>query len=104
MRLARKLLDLVTGVESWRLAELEAAAGVQKPEGTPAERLRAAKVDLAPAEQMYRAMGGDARVDELNRVPTAFSSLSKRDLIDLGTHARWQVHALTAIYGSITAP
>jgi hypothetical protein len=47
---------------------------------------------------MHAAMGGDMRIEELNRIGTHFTALSRKDIEDLTAHARWQVHAMNALF------
>lgn len=65
-------------------------------------RAQAAQADLGLATDLHRRLGGDARIDELNRIPTGFSRLSQRDIDDLELHARWQMHAMHALYWAKT--
>jgi predicted acylesterase/phospholipase RssA len=58
-------------------------------------------VDLASARAIYDRMGGDETCDAVNRIATNFTGLPKRALTALADHARWQVHAVNAIYGPI---
>jgi predicted acylesterase/phospholipase RssA len=56
---------------------------------------------LARAKELYAELGGDEGVETVNRVATGFSGLRADTLRALETHARWQVHALVAIYGAL---
>jgi predicted acylesterase/phospholipase RssA len=60
--------------------------------------LTAVGVDLSVAWAIYRAMGGDSKVAELNRIRTHFDALTEPELDALHDHARWQVHALHELY------
>ncbi len=79
MRVNQTLRQVMSTIPAWRRAEVAGA-------------------DLSPAIAMHNQLGGDARIDELNRIPTGFGKLSRQDINDLELHARWQVHAMHAIY------
>lgn len=54
---------------------------------------------LSQARTIYDEMGGADAVKRANEVATGFSGLSIATLTLLEAHARWQVHALMALYG-----
>jgi hypothetical protein len=60
--------------------------------------LKAYGIDLGPALAIHAAMGGDARIAELNRINTHFTALGIKDLEGLHEHARWQVRATSVLY------
>jgi len=106
IRVNQSLEDFVTGLPLWRLVEIRSAkpdggTGGSIPRGYE-ERLvflRTHGVDLGPARRVYEAMGGRARVQELNEVATGWTGLDARDIAGLEQHAHWQVLASHAIYG-----
>ncbi|HNQ78973.1 MAG TPA: hypothetical protein PKG55_09960, partial [Acidobacteriota bacterium] len=55
-------------------------------------------VDLAPAKDIYKKMGGDEAVRKANDVPTSFSKLPAESIDILNSHALWQANALFRIY------
>ncbi|MGE0398772.1 MAG: patatin-like phospholipase family protein [Kofleriaceae bacterium] len=59
-----------------------------------------AKADLGEAEKLYASMNKEDGVAAANAVTTGFTGLSSETLRILETHARWQVHALVALYGA----
>jgi hypothetical protein len=60
--------------------------------------LQTAGINLDHAMEIHAAMGGDMRIEELNRFGTRFTALSRKDIEDLTAHARWQVHAMNALF------
>jgi NTE family protein len=100
VRLDQGLDELLCAIPRWRLCELAARANQALPERFPPiqDLLRDYGVDLAPAAEIHNAMGGGARIAELNRIGTHFTALASRDIEDLYAHARWQVHATRALY------
>jgi hypothetical protein len=100
IRLEQTLRELLANIPLWRLRELAARNGRSMAEQRPATRelLLQLGIDLGPALEIHRAMGGDLRIDELNRINTHFTALRTRDNEDLIAHARWQVHATHALF------
>jgi len=100
IRLSQTLNELLATIPRWRLRELALRANQALPDPLPPiiEFLRSCGVDLGRALEIYQAMGGDARIAELNRVSTSFAALSNRDIEGLHAQARWQVHATSALY------
>jgi len=79
IRLNQKLHQVMSSIPPWRRAKAERA-------------------NLNVATELHTQLGGDARIDELNRIPTGFGRLSRQDIDDLELHARWQAHAMHALY------
>jgi len=100
IRLNQTLDELLAAIPRWRLRELAARANQTLPDRLPPvqELLRSYEVNLAPALEIHAAMGGDARIGQLNRIGTHFTALPTRDIEALYAHARWQVHATRALY------
>ena len=100
IRLSQTLREVLAAVPRWRLWELAARTNQRLPDPLPPiqEVLPAFGVELGPALDIHGAMGGDARIAELNRVSTHFTALSARDIKGLHEHARWQAHAMHALY------
>ena len=100
IRLSQTLSELLAAIPRWRLRELAHRASQDLPEALPPvqELLRSWGIDLAPALDIHAAMGGDARIVQINRIGTHFTALLKGDIEALHSHARWQVHAMRAIY------
>ncbi len=100
VRLSQTLKDLLASVPRWRLRELAARGGQSLPEPLPPiqELLRRLGVELRRSLEIHAAIGGDARVGQLNRIGTHFGALSARDIEDLAAHACWQVHIMRALY------
>jgi predicted acylesterase/phospholipase RssA len=100
VRLNQTLRELIATIPRWRLRELAARAHMDLPDPLPpiVELLRSFEVDLGRASEIHEAMGGDARIAELNCISTSFACLLERDIADLNAHALWQVHAMRAIY------
>jgi hypothetical protein len=92
----------LAGVPRWRMLELAARANVTPPGTTRAtiETLKMCGVDLSRATEIHRAMGGEERIAELNRIGTHFSAMPAQEIQGLYEHGRWQVHAMHAIYWS----
>lgn len=102
---------LLTHVDSWHLVELAKKAGyggAPPPAGASAAEVRAflerCRIDLSRARSIYDEMGGDTAADALSETPINFVGLSANVLDGLAHHSRWQLHALSAIYGPIPAP
>jgi predicted acylesterase/phospholipase RssA len=101
--------DLLTGIPGWRLRSLAERAGVSSgpgddgPDGRRAF-LERCGVNLSRARSIYDEMGGKATAEALNQVGTNFTRLSEQVLDQLAYHARWQLHAVSAIFGPIPAP
>ncbi|MEQ1569356.1 MAG: patatin-like phospholipase family protein [Myxococcota bacterium] len=91
---------LLTSLPEWRLAQLGAAGDT---EGRTAARvfrqLESAGIDLSAAQAAYDEMGGKDAAQQANAVATNFTALSEGDLDLLEGHARWQILALSAIFG-----
>jgi NTE family protein len=104
VRLNQDWDTLLASLPIWRLRELSRDPAAAIPAGDPGavEKFLEAntEVRLGPARDLYRQLGSDVRVDELNRVATGFTGLSQRDVHDLALHARWQVLAQHALYGT----
>jgi hypothetical protein len=100
VRLSQTLTDVVSAVPQWRLCELGVRANqrANDPKQSAMDRLAAYNVDLKRALEIHREMGGDARIVELNKIGTHFSALRRCDIEGLREHARWQVHAMRALY------
>lgn len=100
VRLPQTFAQMLKDIPRWRLSELAARAG--QPESVvhpPTEAsLAALGVDLSAAKAIHTGMGGDAAVPALNEVITQFTGLSDAHIKGLADHARWQVHAMRAIY------
>lgn len=92
IRLNQRLRDVLANVPAWWMPESAISAPIT------AETALQLGIDLGPALDLHRKLGGDARIDELNRITTGFGRLLRRDIDDLETHARWQVHAMRAVY------
>jgi len=97
--------SMIGHIPNWRLRELGDRAGVKPghyPErGNTGEMelfLTGCGVDLAPAKDIYKRMGGDEAVRKANDVATSFSKLSAESLDILYSHALWQANALHGIY------
>lgn len=96
VRLNQRLSDALASIPAWRVAEL---AGPGRPiDRISPEVAGELGLDLRVGLDLHRRLGGDARIDELNRISTGFSALSRRDVDDLEMHARWQVHVIGAFY------
>jgi len=104
IRLNQTLSELMATIPRWRLHELATRANEALPDPLPptTDLLRSYGVEFRPAREIHGAMGGDARVAELNRISTNFAALSNRDIEDLHAHARWQVHAMRALYWDLS--
>ena len=100
IRLSQTLADLLAAIPRWRVRELVMRAGCTLPDPVPPiiDLLGACGVDLTRALAVHQAMGGDARIAELNRVGTHFSALSEQEIDGLHAHALWQVHVMRALY------
>jgi predicted acylesterase/phospholipase RssA len=101
--------DLLMGIPAWRLTALAQRARVRGGPGDDAPEGRRAflercGVNLLRARSIYEDMGGKAAREALNRVGTNFTPLSGRVLDQLACHARWQLHAVSAIFGPIPTP
>lgn len=108
VRLNQTWASLLAGIPAWRLRELawekDPKSTVEPPMGRAGEveqflRQRA-RVELSVPRQMYEDLGGDVRIEKLNRVTTGFTGLDSADVDGLAAHAHWQVHALRALYVS----
>ncbi len=104
IRLNQTLSELLATIPRWRLHELAKRANEALPGPLPpiTDLLRSYGVELRPALEIHGAMGGDARVAELNGISTNFAALSNRDIEGLHAHARWQVHAMRALYWDVS--
>lgn len=100
IRLGQTLRELLASIPRWRLCELAARANQTLLDPLPPiqELLRGLGIELGRALEIHAAMGGDFRIDQLNRVRTNFTALSKQDIEGLNAHACWQVHAMRALY------
>jgi hypothetical protein len=100
IRLNQTLDELLATIPRWRLRELAARANQTVPDRLPPveELLQSYGVNLAPPLEIHAALGGDARIAELNRIGTHFTALPIKDIDCLHAHARWQVHAMRALY------
>lgn len=100
VRLSQTLSQLLATIPRWRLHELAVSANQTLPERLPPiqQLLKGFGVDLALALEIHGAMGGDARIAELNRIGTHFMALPAKEIEGLHAHARWQVHAVSALY------
>jgi len=114
VRVRRKILfikinqfwdSMIGHIPNWRLNELADRAGVKgdcfPDRGNTKEMelfLHGCGVDLAPANEIYKSMGGDDAVRKANDVPTSFSKLSTESIDILYSHALWQAKALHGIY------
>jgi NTE family protein len=92
---------MLEGIPSYRLRELAGTSAAPIPTDSVGIEalLRAAGVNLAPAQQRYAALGGDDGADAMNSVSTNFTALSKNVLDKLALHAAWQTHLTYAVYG-----
>jgi hypothetical protein len=102
IRLSQTLRDLLASIPRWRLHELAACSGQTLPSPLPpvSDLLQALGIDLDHVLEIHAAMGGDMRIDELNHIGTHFTALSRKDIEDLRAHARWQVHAMNALFNA----
>jgi predicted acylesterase/phospholipase RssA len=100
VRLNQSMAGLLAAIPRWRMCELAARANVTLPETprTSFDTVKMCGIDLSTAVEMHRAMGGDARIAELNRIGTHFSAMRTEEIRGLYEHARWQVHAMHALY------
>lgn len=100
VQLNQTLAKLLAAIPRWRLREVAARAARSLPAPLPPirETLEALGITLKPTLDIHAAMGGDSRIAELNEVPTQFTALSKSNIDALHEHARWQVHAMRALY------
>jgi predicted acylesterase/phospholipase RssA len=100
IRLSQTLRELLASIPRWRLDELAARSGQTLPSTLPpvSDLLQTAGINLDHALEIHAAMGGDMRIDELNRIGTHFTALSRKNIEDLTAHARWQVHAMNALF------
>lgn len=99
VRLNQTMRDLLKRIPRWRLRELAARSSQLLPDRLPtATLLKRLGVQLDRALEIHAALGGDARIEELNRISTHFTALSKHEIEDLAAHACWQVHAMRALY------
>lgn len=100
IRLNQTMEELLSSIPRWRLRELAARSGQSLPNPFPStqELLHGLGVNLDQAREIYDALGGDVRVGELNRIGTHFTALLRKDIEDLMAHARWQVHAMYALF------
>ena len=100
IRLRQTLGEMLATIPRWRLRELAARANQSLPDPLPPiqDILREFGIRLDSALEIHGAMGGDARIRQLNCVGTQFTALSEQDLEGLKAHARWQVHAMRALY------
>lgn len=100
VRLNQTLTDVLTAIPRWRLRQLAGRANETVPEPLPPiqDLLRSWGIDLDLVLEIHTRMGGDARIAELNRIGTHFSSLPTGDIDALSMHSRWQVHAMHALY------
>ncbi len=100
IQLSQTLPRLLAAVPRWRLQELAARANQKLPHPLPPieKLLRAFGVELGDVLEIHGAMGGDNHIAELNRVSTNFTALATRDIDALHEHARWQAHAMRALY------
>jgi predicted acylesterase/phospholipase RssA len=55
-------------------------------------------IDLIKAKSLYDEMLRLRTPEQLGSIPTHFKGLHEEEIAALGLHARWQVHALKAIY------
>jgi predicted acylesterase/phospholipase RssA len=99
--------DLFARIAPWRLVEFGAKpADAQKWSKERDARaieafLEGTGVNLQEAKAIYddpQGFGGRKGVERANAVTTNFTALSSEDLAALFAHARWQVHALKAVY------
>jgi len=99
--------DLFACIAPWRLVEF--GAKLADAEKWSKERdaraieafLEGAGVKLQEAKAIYddpQGFGGRKGVERANAVTTNFTALCSDDLAALFAHARWQVHALKAVY------
>ena len=109
VRLSQNWGHFLSRIPEWRLKGFAEAykartrtlpPPVPKGDDLPGKEafLTAMGLDLAKAWEIYRSMGGDGRIGELNRIGTSFAPLPQADLDALSDHARWQVHALHELY------
>jgi hypothetical protein len=100
IRLSQTLRELLAGIPRWRLHELVARGGQTLPSPLPpvSDLLQTVGINLDHAMEIHASMGGDMRIEELNCIGTHFTALSRRDIEDLRAHARWQVHAMNALF------
>ncbi|HQO19987.1 MAG TPA: patatin-like phospholipase family protein [Acidobacteriota bacterium] len=97
--------SMIGHIPNWRLWELAARAGVKVgryPDrgntGEMEQFLAECGVDLAPAKDIFKRMGGDEAVRKANDVATGFSKLPGESIDILYSHALWQAKALYGIY------
>jgi hypothetical protein len=98
VRLNQRLSDAIASIPAWRLAELAQRTGTVVPKVLNSKALEELGVNLSAALRIHEELGGDPKIDELNRVATSFAKLKAEAIRDLALHAQWQVHAMKAIY------
>lgn len=105
IRLDQTLRELFGSIPRWRIHELAARNGQALPEPLPpiAELLPVLGANLTRALEIHDKIGGDKRIQELNKIGTHFSALPKRDIEDLKAHACWQVHAMYTLFDDSAA-
>ncbi|MFY0528038.1 hypothetical protein ACN28I_34400 [Archangium gephyra] len=109
VRLEQDLDSLLSQISTWRLTELWmrsnpgqpmpviSRTGSRKDPKSVREFLEKANVDLREAIRIHEALGPQ-RIQQLQDIPTHFTALAPRDVEGLAEHARWQLHAMRAIY------
>lgn len=100
IRLTQTMAGLLAAIPRWRICELAARAKItlSEPMRPTIELLQMCGVDLSPAAELHRIMGGDALIADLNHIGTHFTALPTQAIQGLYDHARWQVHAMHALY------
>lgn len=109
VRLSQNWTHFLSRLPHWRLRGLRdeyqrrtRTLAPPLPEGddltTREEFLSHVGVDLSAAKSIYHSMGGDSKVADVNRIATSFGPLTVPEMDALHDHARWQVHALKAVY------
>ena len=109
VRLSQDWGHFISRIPEWRLKGLAESFQVRTrtlpPPMPHADDLKgkedfldAVGLNLSVPKAIYRSLGGDSRVAELNRIGTNLTPILEPDLDSLFDHARWQVHALYQIY------
>jgi predicted acylesterase/phospholipase RssA len=98
---------MLTGIPTWRLTALAQRANAslalpdRKAPATIQAFLEKCGVDLSVAQKIYKDMGGQPTTRAVNNVGTNFTGMSEQTLDQLANHARWQLHAGSAVFGPI---
>lgn len=108
IRVAQDWDAFIQSIPRHRFVELAERTGVSQHEvphpGATSETVeafleRTVALDLGPARDWYRRLGGDVGAAAANGVATSFTGLGAHDINRLEAHAAWQIHATHAVYG-----